>query len=200
MGGRSGQSVRSKTFITSSDFIAAASREEFGATTGEIKAYLDKGEYNNATIMAYTYRGYLINNEIRALNRSWADQSAQMDAAQAQFALNLDRALNNEPNYVGTVWRGIRDPSGSILARIERSVGGEISWPAYSSTSKERGRTSKFSRQEGGGGIVFKIRSKTGKDISTRSVFPSEKEVLFKRNSRFRILSVSDNVVTLEEI
>lgn len=57
---------------------------------------------------------------------------------------------------------------------------------------------------QGFGRVLFKIYGKNGKNIEKISKFEREKEVLFKRNTSFRVLKVTNNgfstIITLKEI
>ncbi len=68
----------------------------------------------------------------------------------------------------------------------------------YVSTSKDKGEA--FDKN-----TKYKIHSKNGKQIEKLSIFPHEKEILFKEGTKFKILNVykdSDgfNRIEMEEI
>jgi len=106
-------------------------------------------------------------------------------AEQKEFARLLDRALDKLPPYNGVVFRGLSLQSAQLaaIAHSDRySVGSLFTWRAFSSASILLSRAY-------GANVYFALRSTTGRELGNYSAAPSEKEVLFKRNSRFRVLS-----------
>ena len=110
------------------------------------------------------------------------------------FAAVLRDALDKLPDYSGRVVRGI-DLAPKRLSRYR--PGDIVTEPWFTSATKGtpyRGNT------------LFHIRSRTGKDISTLSADPDEREVLFRNRTRFRVLDVEFDdqngytLIDLEEV
>lgn len=172
MGGRSGQSTES-TGNNSSVNTNIPQWQQTG----------DKAIYN------YTNSGFGVNANIR---------NNTVDKFDKVIIKNLNSALNKEPKFVGDVFRGQTDTDGSFLKKISDNIGGEIKWKGFVSTSKsETIVRSDFGKNNA---LIFRIKSKTGRDISKKSFVQSEQEVLFKNNRSFKIISVNGRNITLEEI
>lgn len=144
------------------------------------------------TINIYSERGYYINSKLR-------DANAILNEADSAFIHNLDVSLENLPNYKGIVYRGQGDMDGSYLQMLKNNIGKDIIWKGYTSTSKSLQMVQ--DAYLGGNSILYKIKSKTGKDIMDFASVKGEEEVLFKRGVKFRIESIGDDdVVYLIEL
>ena len=93
--------------------------------------------------------------------------------------MTLNDALGRLPDHPAV---GLR--RGATLTREEfaKYVPGQVA-TEYAFTSASMGRGF-------GGNAVFTIRSRHGKRIDGLSRYPSEREMLFKAGTRFRVLSV----------
>ncbi len=96
-----------------------------------------------------------------------------MDASQQARVEALNRALEKLPPHIGPVFRGTDLPA-DVLARYQPDA--VVTERAFLSTSMDPAvaQSSAFA-----GNVEFRILSKTGRDISSFSLFPSEQEVLF---------------------
>jgi len=130
-------------------------------------------------VYAYTTRdgpwsGIALNQALRA-----ADGGAPLAPHHAAYRRTLLDALAHLPDQAGTFWRGIElDP-----ARQATYLPGSIHlWSGFSSTSRrEAGAYDRNTR--------FTIRGRHGKDVQAYSAHPSEDEILFAADTRFRVLS-----------
>jgi hypothetical protein len=105
----------------------------------------------------------------------------------------LSAALAKLPPYHGKVERYITVP---LEAVTNHQVGNIVEYPAFTSTTA--------------GGIIYPgnikliIISQSGRFVRDYSVNKQEKEVLFDRGSRFRILERTDDfpqtVITMEQV
>jgi hypothetical protein len=122
----------------------------------------------------YTGPGHVDLNDALRNGTLDASHHARVDA--------LNRALDKLPPYSGPVVRGTDLPA-DVLARYQPDA--IITEPAFLSTSMEPAvaQSSAFS-----GNVEFRILSKTGRDISSFSLFPSEREVLFPNGTQFYVL------------
>ena len=99
------------------------------------------------------------------------------------FIKNLDSALDKIPKYEGIVNRSVFIKNQEQLNRMLNVFNNKDmqgSWSSYISSSKEI--------YDDNDNLRFIIKSKTGRDISMFN--ENEKEVLFKRNTRFKLTKV----------
>lgn len=111
----------------------------------------------------------------------------------------LDRGLSKLPNYSGRVHRGTALPESYVLSKYQNAFknGTKVSEEAYSSTSKVEDFLKDYMTRNvnpGDVNVIFRIESKTGKDIERISNFGSSfpanvnhKEVLFKPGVEFKV-------------
>ena len=109
------------------------------------------------------------------------------------YIFHLSSALGGLQHHVsdreGMVYRGI----DVLLSRETYDVNKQITWQAFSSSTKKQQKVLDFVRMMPGrrlGGSIFVIKSTTAKDIRHFSAFTSEEEVLFPPNSQFKVVSV----------
>jgi hypothetical protein len=105
-----------------------------------------------------------------------------MDASQHARFEALNQALEKLPAHEGPVFRGTDLPP-EVLEQYQ--PGAIVSECAFLSTSMDLGvaQSTAFA-----GNVEFRILSKTGRDISSFSTFPTEREVLFRTNVPFYVL------------
>lgn len=155
--------------------------------------YKGVGKTNeDKTLHSYTRNGYSVNKLI---------MTGQLNGMDAKYADNLDRALKTLPDYKGDVHRVLKDNGGKRLAEFTKNVGGTIEWKGFTSTSSDKSAIDRFANvNDITEKVVFKIKSKTGKDVSHLSDVKDEKEVVFNRGTKFKITGINKGVVSLEEI
>jgi len=155
---------------------------------------LYKGDNNAKTLNSYTERGYQINYNIR---------DNMLDQYDKQYIKNLDKALNNlEIEKIQNLYRGA---NLNVNEFNNININSVITFDGYTSTTKNKEILGKFSTK---GGVsndkkptIFKIIShKSGRSIEDYSYIKSEQEVLFGRNTKWKVINIEDNVVTIEEI
>lgn len=121
------------------------------------------------------------------------------------FGTFLNRSLNKLPNFDGLVYRAAQLTEAEIeryrVANRDNSILKECS---FMSTSKSRLIAMAYR-----GNVVFRISSRTGKDIEKISKFGeygfgNEKEVLFRANRKFKVLELINEsdytLITMEEV
>ena len=139
------------------------------------KLGVNLSEEQMISIYAYTAGAYKdLNSALRKGNKKEIDKTAF-------FASSLDSALKALPNYTGEVYRGTQLPPNVLKTY---NVGSTVSDPAFLSTSVMGHYP---------GPHQMKIKSKTGKVISPFSSHPSEVEVLFAPNTKFKVVKISKN-------
>lgn len=108
------------------------------------------------------------------------------------YSKNLSQVIDKLPNYKKDVMRYVYDTKTLPIKDFQNNIGKEFSWKGFASTSKNTyiPEHSAFDVELNKNQTFFLIKSKTGKDISWLSTFKKEQEVLFKPNTRFKILKV----------
>ena len=111
-----------------------------------------------------------------------ASQQARVDA--------LNRALDKLPPYEGPAVRGTDLPP-DVLAQYQ--PGAVVTEPAFfsSSTNPAVPQSTAFA-----GNVEFRVLSRTGRDISSFSMFPTEQEVLFPTGVTFYVLDRRSDPLT----
>lgn len=124
-----------------------------------------------------------------ALRGSLVDENERKEAL--ELAQKADQALRALPSYRGESYRGTSLPPEVINSL---KVGGTFSDKGFLSTSSDRDVAEEFALEVKGNQkpVFFSIQSKHGKDISGGSDLPSESEVLFAPNSKFKIKAVEE--------
>lgn len=150
--------------------------------------------YEKAIIFAYTD---IQSNQHQALNELLL---ASHGTKISEFGLFLEASLDKlEPFNNLMVFRGAQeayyDVKKYINAYENKTIVTEY---AFLSASKFQIVAQGFGR------ILFRIYGRNGKSIEKVSKFEREKEVLFKRNTSFKVVNVSNNgfstIITLKEI
>lgn len=101
---------------------------------------------------------------------------------QEEVVKNLDKALNKFPDYEGNVNRSLIINENELNRFLQiHKIGNNVSYKAYTSTTIA-------SRYNDLSNIELHIKSKKGKDI--RKYNKEEQEILFKRNSEFKVIQV----------
>jgi hypothetical protein len=103
---------------------------------------------------------------------------------QPEAAQMISHALQKLPPYNGTVYRTVLLPP-EVLA--EHTPGATVQYLAFTSTTTDSRWLALSATM-----VMMTIRSRTGKDVSSFSRHPNEKEVLFAPGTRFKILERKD--------
>ena len=149
-------------------------RDTIDLTDGEEYALLDY----------ISSKSYKINATLRA--------GIALSAEEQAFVRDLDSALDKIPRYQGTVFRSLSDFEIEDVNKFLQSYipGEDVEFPEYLSTS-----TAVYDDSMP---IQYVICSTNGHDI--RLFNQSESEILFSKNSRFKIKRVDGHTIYLEEI
>jgi hypothetical protein len=141
-----------------------------------------------------------------------------MARAKADYE-KVTAVLERLPDYQGEVFRTLHFESprfeqfGDLsLSQAGKAfvdshvVGSTVQYPGLTSASKAK-TTPYFSYQRDTQpyNVRLKVKSKTGRDVSSYSSKPNEKEVTFRANTQFRVVSKSQRKnggwdITLEEL
>jgi len=184
MGGRSGQTIVSRN----------TTNKQASALDNYKKAFDGEDNYRNVTtrkiteqnvlektIEIYTLRGYKVNYKIRDNDLNDADKA---------YIQNLDMALDSLPkDQQQNLYRATR-LNDSDIRKLAKGV--ELTFTGYTSTTKSRNVAldilEKHIKAQDKSPVLFEVIShKTGKSVQDISIFPEEKETLFKRNSKWKI-------------
>ena len=95
----------------------------------------------------------------------------------------LNKALEKLPKFNGISYRAVQKLSKEDLARYKE---GEVVTESFFVSTSELKKVQGF-----GGKVRFEIYGKNGRKVANLSLYPSEKEVLFKSESRFIVKRVS---------
>lgn len=186
MGGRSGQTLAGGNGdVLDSDYENAAIKDWY-------QVY-GNGSASDKTLTAYAERGFYVNYNIRDGN---------LDEQDKQYISNLDKALNRLPiEKQQTLYRGVNLDNNTYNDIKE---GGEIKFNAYTSTTKDIGNVDKFKGKSPNANstpVTFIIVShKSGKSIEQYSNIKSEKEVVFGRNTKWKVIKKDNSVITIKQI
>ena len=163
-------------------------------TSHRANEYPELNIYEKTIIYKYTEDGYeTLNSALR--------KGLQM----SELGIHLIHSLNKLPNYRLLCYRAV-EMSEKELGKYYDSLQNNttIVEKSFLSCSKSRAIALAFCQS-----LLFVILSKQGKDIEKIAKFgihsgQNEKEVLFKPNSKFRVLQITNEnnriTITLEEI
>jgi SPP1 gp7 family putative phage head morphogenesis protein len=126
---------------------------------------------------------YILNEKLR--------NATKLTSAEKDWVENLDKALSKLPEVSGTLYRSVSDFGIDSVETFLSShiVGSMVNFPSYLSTSQEV--------YDEDFPVQYVISSRHGKDL--QSVNHREKEVVFKRDSKFYVTKVEGHTIYLEE-
>lgn len=149
--------------------------------------------YEKAIIFAYTdarSKQHQILNE-----KLWSSQGTEI----TEFGQFLEASLDKLEPYRDMVFRGVQESYYDIDRYIEAHENKTIITEYHFLSASKLIAVAK-----GFGSILFRIYGKNAKTIEKVSKFEREQEVLFKRNTSFKVIKVTDDgfykIITLKEI
>lgn len=148
-------------------------------------------EEQHALNQYISFEAYIINEKLR--------NGTVLNEIQQEIMKNLDSALKKMPYYNGNISRSLYfgDKSAAEDFVKKFKVGEKITFNEYISTTCSK----EFYNPEGEVQILI-INSKKGRDIT--SFNRKEKEVLYERNSKFKVRHIEEKagtyLIRLEEI
>lgn len=183
-----------RTRITANEWIGNESLNSIASNKGENKPNnKKKKELSNDEIYAINkyigFESYTYNEKLR--------EGIELTEEEKVILNNLDKALEKMPKYNKEVTRSVSITSDDIDYFLkDYKEGNIIKYKAYTSTTK--GEIYNPDAK-----VQITIKSKNGRDISEYN--PDEQEVLFVRNSKFKVLKVDTNDefyvrIVLEEV
>jgi len=168
-------------------------------------------DYSDMKNLSETDKTYLVaylSNSYSVINEALRKDS--MNDETKAMVRGIDKAMGKLDTFEGTVYRGIRFENGAYtkkqnaqryadtLAYYKNNVGKDIVEKSYVSTGKAKTQVDKKFTTSSAPSLKFTIESKTGRDVSHYN--NEEKEILFKRGTRFRVVSVKGNNIHLSEV
>lgn len=111
-----------------------------------------------------------------------------------KLAKEFNEALDKAPKFEGTVYRGLKIPTSSKFYEPYTTVGAEIEFKTSQSCSRSPVKAAGFSA----GNIMLRIKMKTGAWIEDISNFKYEKEVVARKDTKYRVLSIEKKVKVVE--
>ena len=139
-------------------------------------------------INAYTGDGYIINRKI---------VDNDLDENDLKFAKGLNASLDKLKGEKGIFQRGMRYNNGSrtqkLVEELKNNVGGTTKLTTFLSTSQKPQTASGFSGS-GNQRVLFTVKGigRNGKSVERISKFGTEKEVLFKAGTNYKINSYKE--------
>ncbi len=147
--------------------------------------------HEKSAIMKYiSAESFTLNEKLRG--------GIDLDAAQKAIVENLDRALRKAPLYQGNLMRSVDFLAEEQAQEFLESyrIGESIRYPQYISATKGDVYNSKAKIQ------IYIQNGSKGRDISAFN--EAEQEVLYERNSEFRVLNMKEYggiyYILLEEV
>lgn len=158
-----------------------------------IDELLNLSIYEKAIIFAYTDTRNNLHKDVN--KKLWESNGSEIDI----FGNYLEESLDKLENYKGQVFRGVQD-SVCDIERYKSALENKSILVEFGFLSASRSQIIAI----GFGQILFKIYSKSAKEIEKISHFKSEEEVIFKRNTSFKVFRVSIDdfftIIILKEV
>lgn len=167
-----------KTFVDRAVGGAYASPDSGAGTSGQqTQAGVDPLSPDEANLIhSYTCESG-DETSYRTINNALRYDEA-MTPTQSDYAANLDAALEKLPAHEGIVYRGTSLSREQIA---QYRVGEVKDEPAFTSATKNADK-------QFAGNTEFVIVSTSGRRVDKYSALPSEEEVLFRHNTKFKVL------------
>jgi hypothetical protein len=160
----------------------------------ELQNQIESGKIELSDEEQYAVNQY-ISAESYILNETLREE-LELTEQQKTLINNLDKALDKFPKYEGNVTRSIMLDKDTLKNFLENhKAGNNVIYKAYTSTTVGN-------RYNDDSNVELHIKSKNGKDI--RRFNKEEQEILFKRNTKFRVINskIINNIyhIFMEEI
>lgn len=148
----------------------------------ELKCQIESSKIELSDKEQYAINQY-ISSESYKINEILRDKF-KLTKKQEMMISNLDKALSKLPKYQGNVTRSIMLNKNRLKEFLEKhKVGNNVIYKAYTSTTVGN-------RYNDMSNVELHIKSENGRDI--RKLNNEEQEILFKRNTEFKIVQVKE--------
>jgi len=124
----------------------------------------------------------------------------ELNNIEKKLVKNIDDGLNKLPNYNQTTYRQLgfdfqgEEEYNKFIKRHKDNK--YINYGQYISTSKNCNDYEVTDKLK----IEIEVEGKTGKDVRGLTGIKEENEVLFNRDTRFKVLKVENNKIWIKEI
>lgn len=129
-------------------------------------------------------------NTFKLLNMALVSRDPEQIEPWRPFLYHALSAQKFLPPFIGTTYRGLDKPVSGLSKQYAH--GGEVSWVAFSSSTKNKKQMENFSTKGIKYGTWMVIEGRSGIEVPF-SLFPNEEEVLFFPNTKFSVKSVLTN-------
>lgn len=155
--------------------------------------YIDMTQNERDSISKYSgSTSYSLNYKLRS--------NIDLDQYEKELVKNIDKGLEKIPNYTKTTYRQIgfdfqgEEEYNKFINYHENNK--IINYSQYISTSKNYNDYEVIDNLK----VEITIEGKTGKDIRGLTGLKDENEVLFRRDTRFKVVKVDGNKIWLKEV
>eukprot|EP00727_Mastigamoeba_balamuthi_P008290 m51a1_g4083 putative uracil-dna glycosylase (614) ;mRNA; f:28159-30449 len=139
-------------------------------------------------IVAYTYDfgGHVVASEnlYFKLNNDLRQRMKVKMEGWSTFLFYLLGGLSKLPSFSGTVYRGVKAESRAMVEKHYK-LDRKVRWTGFTSTTDAL--TVASESFAGPGGVVFRIKTRSGKNIRSVSYIRGEGEILLSPNTTFRV-------------
>lgn len=150
-------------------------------------------EHQKSTVSDYTDMSYWETNDFLRNNRLNGMQKSELE----KRVSDLEELLSKAPKYQGETHRGIGMDKDSYESFKKAVKSSDVYYDkAFMSTTHDS-EESKLFAEEGDYTVQIKINGRNGVPIDKLSNSPHEKEVIYNRNTKFKILKVEEKEETL---
>ena len=167
----------------------------------------DFSDMRNLSEADKTFLTAYLSNSYHEVND--ALRKGELNGEMKAMVKGIDKAVGKLDKYEGTVYRGVKFQYGGtrkenakaysdLLAHYKSNVGKVVTEKTYLSTGKVKSLIDRKFTSSDHPSIKFTIKSKTGRNVSHYN--SEEKEIVFGRNTKFKVVSVKGNHVSLSEI
>lgn len=166
----------------------------------------DFSDMKNLTETEKTYLVAYLSHSYRVINEGLRNNTENPEIK--AMVKGIDKAVAKLDTFKGTVYRGMEFDTGhyfadkknaeAVLNYYKSNVGKDIVEKGYVSTGKVKSKIDKKFTSSMVPSFSFTIDSKTGRDVSRYN--NEEKEVLFRRGTKFHVVSVKGNKIHLREV
>lgn len=203
----SGGTKSASTSKGAKDFARLQNSKDWFISTGMGKyaAQKDDKDYDFSDLSGLneqekTYVVAYLNNAYRTVNNSLRGTEPNADGD--LLATKISSAIKKLKTYEGETYRRMsvsNKEAQKLLSYYKDNKGKEVTFKEFLSTGKNQAKIkSKFSPYTNETSLDFVIQSKRGRDL--RRYNSEEKEILFDKGSRFKVVSVSGKTIRLAEV
>ncbi len=168
--------------------------EKYQNKVNELQKQIESSKIELSEEEQYAINQY-IGSESYKINETLRN-NLELTKQQEETIINLDKVLDKMPNYKGIVQRSLILDEETLSEFLQQhSIGNTVKYKSYTSSTVG-------SRYNELSNVELHIKSRSGRDV--RKFNKEEQEILFKRNTKFKIEAIEkiNNVyhIAMEEI